>query len=243
MNWQDTAPALAFSVALHLMLVGAMFLGWSSDSVLKVEPRTPKHVQAVVIERPAPTPPPARPAPPRRADPAPTPKPAPKPAPTPAPEPKPKPEPTPKPEPEPAPAPSFEQPDLAELLAGEEMAMQESQRERDAEAAELEVQTREGDAFSDEQSQYLAAIRAEIERRWTRPPSARVGMELVLRIRLAPGGDLVDVSVIRGSGDAALDRSAVAAVNNAGRLPVPSGSDFEPFRDFQIIFRPEDLRL
>lgn len=237
MNWQDTAPALAFSVVLHVMLVGAMFMGWSSDAALQVKPRTPQHVQAVVMERPAPTPP-ARPAAPRRPDPAPAQRPEPKP------EPKPTPRPEPAPEPEPKPTPSFEQPDMAELLAGEELARAESDRAAAAiEETELEAQTSDGDAFSDEQSQYLAAIRAEIERRWTRPPSARVGMELVLRIRLAPGGDLVDVSVVRGSGDRALDRSAVAAVNNAGRLPVPSGREFEPFRDFQIIFRPEDLRL
>lgn len=238
MNWRDFAPALGFSLMLHLMLLGAMFLGWSADAVVHVEPRTPKHVQAVVVERPAPAP---APAPRQPSPPAPSARPKPAPAPEPAPEPQPEPEPD--PEPTPTPAPSFEQPDMAELLAGEELELAEQREEGVIEETALEAQTTEGDAFSDEQAQYLAAIRTEIERRWTRPPSARVGMELVLRIRLAPGGDLVDVSVIRGSGDAALDRSAVAAVNNAGRLPVPRGAEFEPFRDFQIIFRPEDLRL
>ena len=241
MDGRDLGPAIAFSLVLHLMLMGAMFVGWSSDTTLKIEPRTPPHVQAVVVERPAP--PPATP-PRQRQQPAPPPRPAPKtePQPVPRPPPAPKPAPTPAPAPEPAPQPSFDQPDLAELLAGEEVALAQARRER-VEETEHGAQTSDGEAFSDEQSQYLAAIQAEIERRWTRPPSARVGMQVVLRIRLAPGGDLVDVSVARGSGDAALDRSAVAAVNNAGRLPVPSGREFEPFRDFQMVFRPEDLRL
>ena len=78
---------------------------------------------------------------------------------------------------------------------------------------------------------------------WSRPPSARNGMEAKLQVELVPTGDVVAVTLLESSGSAAFDRSAEAAVRKARRFEVPIESAiFERyFRRFTLLFRPEDL--
>ena len=78
---------------------------------------------------------------------------------------------------------------------------------------------------------------------WSRPPSARNGMETTLQVDLVPTGDVVSVTLIQGSGSSAFDRSAEAAVRKARRFEVPVESAlFEKyFRRFILLFKPEDL--
>jgi colicin import membrane protein len=92
---------------------------------------------------------------------------------------------------------------------------------------------------------YVAQIQREIVQNWSRPPSARNGMEALLRVRLIPTGEVVDVKVEDSSGNDAFDRSAVLAVTKARRFVVPTDSlRFErDFREFTVLFRPDDLRL
>ena len=92
---------------------------------------------------------------------------------------------------------------------------------------------------------YVAQIQREIVQNWSRPPSARNGMEALLRVLLIPTGEVVDVKVEDSSGNDAFDRSAVLAVTKARRFVVPTDSlRFErDFREFTVLFRPDDLRL
>ncbi|MAI41977.1 MAG: hypothetical protein CMP95_05935 [Gammaproteobacteria bacterium] len=92
---------------------------------------------------------------------------------------------------------------------------------------------------------YIAQIQRDIVQNWSRPPSARNGMQAQLRVFLVPTGEVIDVILEEESGNDAFDRSAVLAVNKAERFSVPSESrQFEKsFREFTILFRPEDLRL
>ena len=92
---------------------------------------------------------------------------------------------------------------------------------------------------------YVAQIQREIVQNWSRPPSARNGMEALLRVLLIPTGEVVDVKVEDSSGNGAFDRSAVLAVTKARRFVVPTDSQrFErDFREFTVLFRPDDLRL
>jgi TonB family protein len=93
---------------------------------------------------------------------------------------------------------------------------------------------------------YAALIRDTVVNYWSRPPSARNGMEALLAMQLVPTGEIVSVSVLRSSGSTAFDRSAMNAVEKAGSFPelknLPSGSSRRPFAVFQLLFRPEDLR-
>ena len=91
---------------------------------------------------------------------------------------------------------------------------------------------------------YVGAIVSRIERNWSRPPSARNGMQAELLIGLVPTGELVTVEVGASSGNAAFDRSALLAVRDAAPFDVPDDPAlFErSFRRLRILFRPEDLR-
>jgi TonB family protein len=232
-------PALA-TVLLHAMVILLVTANWSSseERVLKPKPM-PKVINATLVDvseiqsKPEPAPLPApKPAPKPKPEPKPTPKPEPKPAPKPEPKPAPKPAPKPEPKPEP-PGPS--QQELAEA------ARQEAARKAAAEQA-----ARAAAASAELAAGYASLIQQTVEQRWSRPPSARNGMEVLLSIQLIPTGEVVSVSVLRSSGDAAFDRSAVAAVERAGNFPelknLPPREFEQNFRRFRLLFRPEDLR-
>ncbi len=90
---------------------------------------------------------------------------------------------------------------------------------------------------------YFQGIRAKIVANWSRPASARNGMQATLRVELVPTGEVAGVALVQSSGDAAFDRSAEAAVRKAQRFDVPRESAvFERrFRRFNLQFNPEDL--
>ena len=92
---------------------------------------------------------------------------------------------------------------------------------------------------------YVAKIQREIINNWSRPPSARNGMRALLRVFLEPTGEVVNVALEESSGNDAFDRSAILAVRKAERFIVPSDAgQFEKnFREFEVLFRPNDLRL
>jgi len=126
----------------------------------------------------------------------------------------------------------------------EQQRQQESQRQQEqtrndaaaGEAAETEAEMTMA---------YTAVIHDLVQRNWSRPPSARNDMTAVLRIRLVPTGDVVDVEIVRSSGDAAFDRAAENAVRSVGRFTELQGMPprmFErSFRSLLLTFRPEDL--
>jgi colicin import membrane protein len=190
---------------------------------------------------------------PRPPEPKPKPEP-PKPKPEP---PKPKPEvkpPTPKPTPKPAPRKEPPKPDpkkLEEARKREEQKKAEEerrqrQREMDLSMA-MEEETQLAESDTDLAMAYTDSIRAAIEDNWSRPPSARRDMEVVLRLQLIPTGEVVSVIVVRSSGNEAFDTSAINAVKKAERFPEVADAPQQVFerhlRSFQLVFRPEDLRL
>ena len=93
---------------------------------------------------------------------------------------------------------------------------------------------------------FVALIQQTVINYWSRPPSARNGMEAELAIQLIPTGEVVSVTIVRSSGNSAFDRSAVNAVEKAGAFPelqkLPGGEFEKTFRRFRLLFKPEDLR-
>ncbi|MEH6516031.1 MAG: cell envelope integrity protein TolA [Halioglobus sp.] len=127
----------------------------------------------------------------------------------------------------------------AELAARQqaEQAWRRSQEEADRAMA----------ASSAEMSaSYAGLIQRTVVNNWSRPPSARNGMEALLSIQLIPTGDIVSVTVLKSSGNGAFDRSAINAVEKAGSFPelknLPIREFERTFRRFRLLFRPEDLR-
>lgn len=89
-------------------------------------------------------------------------------------------------------------------------------------------------------------IRQLVSQNWSRPPSARNGMTVVVQINMLPDGTITNATVARSSGDAAFDSSAVTAVRNVGKVVEMQGlspSEFNPYRSFKMTFTPEDLDL
>jgi colicin import membrane protein len=119
-------------------------------------------------------------------------------------------------------------------------ALAEEQQQRSMEKAMAEEQQMNKNA--EITNDVAAQIRAKISKVWRYPPSARPDMEVVVRIQLVPTGEVINVSIISGSGNEALDRSVLAAVNRAQPLPVPKETRLfeQQFRSFVMAFRPED---
>jgi colicin import membrane protein len=94
-------------------------------------------------------------------------------------------------------------------------------------------------------AQYYAILTEVVASNWIQPPSARNGMQVLINIKLVPSGDIISNVIFQSSGDAVFDRSALQAVEKAGRFPEISGlpiAVFERnFRDFNLLFSPEDL--
>ncbi len=88
-------------------------------------------------------------------------------------------------------------------------------------------------------NEHAALIKAKVQRSWIRPPGSGEELNCLVSVRLIPSGEVVDVSIVRGSGDAAFDRSVEAAVFKASPLPVPQDpSLMDQFRSFRFEFKP-----
>lgn len=132
-----------------------------------------------------------------------------------------------------------------EQVKKEEQRQQRLQREFEQALLEEQGQLLE-DTYATEAQSYVALISQRIERNWSRPPSARTGMQCELFIRLVPTGQVVNVDVIKSSGNAAFDRSAVQAVKKVERFPeiqeMPPEVFERYYRELRLIFNPQDLR-
>ena len=127
----------------------------------------------------------------------------------------------------------------------EELERQALAKALAAEKAQLEAERQAAEDAATVES-YSALIADKVERNWSRPPSARNGMQVTLRIHLVPTGQVVGVSVLKSSGDSIFDDKAVRAVKKAERFPelqaLPSRIFEQQFRVFKFEFSPEDLR-
>ncbi|MEP1469634.1 MAG: cell envelope integrity protein TolA [Halieaceae bacterium] len=231
---------LVVTFILHGIMIYSLTVNWSSSSDDKIITPTviPQIVNAKLVDidefRPKPKPKPvvAKPKP----KPKPVPRAQPKPKPKPVAKPKPKPQPKAEPKPEPKPEPRISEEELAAIARADQarrMAQEEAARAAAATAAEMSAS-------------YAALIQRTVVNYWSRPPSARNGMEVLLSIQLIPTGDIVSVSVLKSSGNGAFDRSAINAVEKAGSFPELKNLDIREFertfRRFRLLFRPEDLR-
>jgi colicin import membrane protein len=124
------------------------------------------------------------------------------------------------------------------LAALGELADDSLQRSLDAEAEQM----LEGQNEQEVQS-YQASIYDLVRKNWSRPPSARNGMQARFVVELIPTGELLSVALVDSSGNGSFDRSAEQAIRRARRFDVPKDNElFEAnFRRFYFLFRPEDL--
>jgi len=261
-------PALA-TLILHGLLIYLLTANWSNQDRerIRIKP-APTVINARLVDvseiqskpkPPAPQPKKPEPKKPEPKKPEPK-KPEPKPPEPKKPEPK-KPEPK-KPEPQkptvkqtepkkpepkkPEPQPAPKKPDQASKrdalakIAAEELSTATPKAASTAQPSQATA------TASEMSASFIALIQQTVVNYWSRPPSARNGMECELVVQLIPTGEVVNVQVIRSSGNPAFDASAVNAVQKAGAFPelqkLPSAEFEKNFRRLNLIFRPEDLR-
>lgn len=107
---------------------------------------------------------------------------------------------------------------------------------------EIKVQGTQSRQAQGEVNKYKALILQAISQHWIVPVQADKSLYCELMIKLAPGGMVLDVQVIKTSGDPSLDSSARAAVLKSSPLPVPPDSSaFEVFRKFVLKVKPENI--
>ena len=230
---RDYAFPFALAVLLHGGVLALLFQNWQpeTEELRLYEPRV-MDAKVIVMEKPV-----------RKRPVTEQPKPAPAPQAAPPPRPKPKPPPPPTPSVEQPPQPDPEE----ERRVRAEQELQDRLRELSAQSMQLalagevaDLRDMEADA---ETMSYAAKIKQAIIEAWSRPPSARLGMQARLRVDLVPSGDLLAVTILESSGNSAFDRSAEVAVRKVGRFEVPKETRlFERnFRRFTLLFKPEDL--
>jgi len=87
---------------------------------------------------------------------------------------------------------------------------------------------------------HVEIIRQKVTRNWLRPAGSMTGLACTVRVRIIPGGDVLEVSVTKSSGNAVFDRSVETAVLKASPLPLPKDRAlFDRFRVLEFIFDPE----
>jgi colicin import membrane protein len=217
-NWETTEREIIRAKPAP-NVINARLVDISEISKPKAAPSKPKAVTVRPKSKPKATPPKPK---------AVTPKPKSAP-PKPNPIPKPKPKPTPvKPTP-----PQQSNRDAFAAIVRDELATVDAQQQATVTAGEMSAS-------------FVSLIQRTVVNYWSRPPSARNGMECELSIQLIPTGEVVNVTLVRSSGNSAFDSSAVNAVQKAGAFPelqnLPSREFEKNFRRLTLIFKPEDLR-
>ena len=127
-------------------------------------------------------------------------------------------------------------------------AQERAQREAEfAEALEREQALLAAEEDEKVANSYMQLIQQRLSENWSRPPSARLGMQVSIELRLVPTGRIVGVTIIESSGDRAFDQAAQQAAFKADQFKEIQGMDsaiFEKyFRKVKVVFSPEDLRL
>jgi len=144
----------------------------------------------------------------------------------------------------------------------EQEELREQQEKEAAKLAQLKQEKQEREAREKEQARldavreevanrarvagivdkYKALILGAIGRQWILPEQVNNQLASRFKIRLAPNGRVLDVNLIRSSGDSILDRSAQAAIYKASPLPVPDDpAAFDLFREITLTVRPENM--
>ena len=241
--------AVILAVVVHALFFGLIVVGvsWQSRPSAPIEAELWDKLPPVAAKPP---PEPPRPEPPKPEPPKPEP---PKPEP---PKPEVKPEP-PKPDPEIALKAEREKREREkqkqdeakkkreELEAAKKKREQEEaakkkredeKRRRDEEAAKREAEKARAAAEDARQkvfNDFVNRIRAKIRSRANVPDTVTGKPSVQIQIRILPGGDVLDIRVLKSSGNRTYDTAIERAIRSAQPLPVPEANSelFPQFRD------------
>jgi len=90
--------------------------------------------------------------------------------------------------------------------------------------------------------QYTGLILEAISQNWLVPPGTDPKLSCQLYISLGAGGKVSNVQLVKSSGNALLDQSAIAAVYKASPLPMPTDAGaLAEFKQFNLTLKPEQV--
>lgn len=111
--------------------------------------------------------------------------------------------------------------------------------ERAAEAKAAAEKAAADRARASEMQKYVAGIQSKVWARVALPQDLQGNPEAEFVVSLLPGGELLNVTMRKSSGNAAYDAAIERAIRQAQPFAVPSGDDFQRyFRQFPMTFRP-----
>jgi colicin import membrane protein len=128
-----------------------------------------------------------------------------------------------------------------ERLAKEKREQEQRRKEEEQRLAEAEqARAAAATARQKEMQTWIDRIKAKILSRANVPDTVATGTEVSVRIRILPGGDVLDITVTHSASptySAAIER----AIRSAQPLPVPEPTSelFPQFRDLNLNFRHE----
>ena len=131
-----------------------------------------------------------------------------------------------------------EQEEAAKKKVEDEKRRREEERaKREAEKARAEVAARR----QTEVDKYINDIRLKIRSKANIPDTVTGNPEVHLRLRILPGGEVLDATVTKSSGNRAYDAAIERAIRSAQPLPVPPPDSelFPQFRDLNLNIRHE----
>jgi colicin import membrane protein len=118
--------------------------------------------------------------------------------------------------------------------------MQQMQSDLATDQKELDQNAKATQAQTGEIDKYKALVIQAISQQWIIPQNLPNNLACELDIRIAPGGAVIQVMIAKSSGNTVLDNSAVAAVNKASPLPVPTDAAlFDQFRELHLTVKPD----
>lgn len=130
--------------------------------------------------------------------------------------------------------------DTEERRKSAESSLKEQLAREEKERTEAKAKAEQLARSQSELTRIESLIRQQVERNWVRPAGWTKGMECVVRVRLAPTGEVLSATIARPSGSPAFDRSVENAVYKASPLPLPEDKGlFDHFRELELRFRPE----
>ena len=233
--------AFMLAFAVHAVLLAFMFIG------VRMQNRPGDTVTVELWETPPPPPPPVveapKPPPPKVEAPKPEPEPELK-----KPEivekaPPPKPKPKPKPEAKAPPKDDLEKLLLREQVAMEQEKLNEERRQIDEtrRKAESEKTARQLAATARDKAlaEYVNRIRAAVRRNWILPQDLQGNPQCTFKVVQIPSGDVIDVKLVKSSGNAAYDEAVHRAILKSSPLPQPASRD-QFYRELELTFRPLD---
>jgi colicin import membrane protein len=123
-----------------------------------------------------------------------------------------------------------------ESAKGQDKELEDKVHEKE----ELGAQAAQVDAG--EMNKFKRMIIEAISRRWLIPENTSQDLACQLLVHVGPGGIVLNVDVIKESGNENLDRSALNAIMKASPLPVPEHAElFDNFRSLRLTFRPQGI--